>query len=59
MYDSSFEGVSRFVWMATDGVMIRAEASRYQKNVDEGWSVMAWRMAGTRDQVEGDLPRVY
>jgi hypothetical protein len=45
--------------MGVEGVMMSALLSRYQKNVDEGWRVMACRIAGTRDQVEGELRSGY
>lgn len=39
--------------------MMRAVASRYQKKVEVEWRVMAWRMPGTRDQVDGELLMGY
>jgi hypothetical protein len=39
--------------------MIRAVASMYQKKVEVGWRVMAWRMLGTRDQEVGELEMGY
>jgi hypothetical protein len=59
MKDSSFAGESRCVWMASEGFMISAVLSRYQKNVEPGWRVMAWRIAGTRDQEGGEERRGY
>jgi hypothetical protein len=37
--------------------IMRAVGSRYQKYVDEGYRVMAWRMAGTLDQDNGEFFR--
>ena len=45
--------------MGTAMFMINDVWSRYQKNMDEGYSVMAWRMAGTRAQVSGELGMGY
>jgi hypothetical protein len=56
---SSFVGVRREEWIAMAGFVIIAVWSRYQNHVDPGWIVMAWRMAGMRDQVEGAPLRVY
>lgn len=53
------EGVRRAVWIAMEGFMIMAVASRYQKKLEPGWRVMAWRMAGMRDHVGGELPIGY
>jgi hypothetical protein len=59
MWVSSLVGVSRWVWMGRALFMMRALASRYQKKVEVGWRVMAWRMPGTRDQLDGELLMGY
>lgn len=59
MYDSSLAGVRSEVWMGVSMFMIRAVWSRYHMNMEVGWSVMAWRIAGTRAQVGGELPIGY
>lgn len=52
---SSFEGERTCDVRAIEGFIMSAVLSRYQKNVEEGWRVMACRRAGTLAQEAGAL----
>jgi hypothetical protein len=56
---SSLAGASRWDSRESSGDMMRAVLSRYQKKVEPGCRVMAWRRAGTRDQLLGAFLRGY
>jgi ABC-type antimicrobial peptide transport system permease subunit len=55
MVASSFAEVRSAVWIGMVGFMMSAVWSMYQKKVEPGYIVMAWRMAGTRAHVSGEL----